>query len=412
MSLFYNIITELVSFFVFLFGGFHKKLQLGQKGRKESLLILKKNIQPNDKIVWLHCASLGEYEQGLPVFQSLKLQFKNHKFVLTFFSPSGYEVRKENPITDLVVYLPLDKNNNVNTFLDTLNPGLVVFVKYDLWPNYLQELKRREITTVLISALFRPSQTYFKSYGSWFKKLLFSFDYIFTQNLESLKLLNSIGFTNASIAGDTRFDRVSNQLKIDNKLDFIAKFKNTKTCVVAGSSWPEDDNLLVNYINQTKFPTKFIIAPHNINTNEIKLLAKKIQKPTAIYSNYKNETLENKSVFIIDCIGILSKIYNYADIAYVGGGMGASGLHNTLEAATFGIPIVIGKNYQKFPEAKDMLDKGGLFSIENHATLQNTLDNLVKNPKIRKKLGQINKDYITQNKGASKIIMEKIKKLY
>ena len=412
MSLFYNIITELVSFFVFLFGGFHKKLQLGQKGRKESLLILKKNIQPNDKIVWLHCASLGEYEQGLPVFQSLKLQFKDHKFVLTFFSPSGYEVRKENPITDLVVYLPLDKNNNVNTFLDTLNPGLVVFVKYDLWPNYLQELKRREITTVLISALFRPSQTYFKSYGSWFKKLLFSFDYIFTQNLESLKLLNSIGFTNASIAGDTRFDRVSNQLKIDNKLDFIAKFKNTKTCVVAGSSWPEDDNLLVNYINQTKFPTKFIIAPHNINTNEIKLLAKKIQKPTAIYSNYKNETLENKSVFIIDCIGILSKIYNYADIAYVGGGMGASGLHNTLEAATFGIPIVIGKNYQKFPEAKDMLDKGGLFSIENHATLQNTLDNLVKNPKIRKKLGQINKDYITQNKGASKIIMEKIKKLY
>lgn len=412
MSLFYNIITELVSFFVFLFGGFHKKLQLGQKGRKESLLILKKNIQPNDKIVWLHCASLGEYEQGLPVFQSLKLQFKNHKFVLTFFSPSGYEVRKENPITDLVVYLPLDKNNNVNTFLDTLNPGLVVFVKYDLWPNYLQELKRREITTVLISALFRPSQTYFKSYGSWFKKLLFSFDYIFTQNLESLKLLNSIGFTNASMAGDTRFDRVSNQLKIDNKLDFIAKFKNTKTCVVAGSSWPEDDNLLVNYINQTKFPTKFIIAPHNINTNEIKLLAKKIQKPTAIYSNYKNETLENKSVFIIDCIGILSKIYNYADIAYVGGGMGASGLHNTLEAATFGIPIVIGKNYQKFPEAKDMLDKGGLFSIENHATLQNTLDNLVKNPKIRKKLGQINKDYITQNKGASKIIMEKIKKLY
>lgn len=412
MSLFYDITTYLVSFFVFLFQGFHNKLQLGQKGRKESLLILKKNIQPSDKIVWLHCASLGEYEQGLPVFQSLKVQFKDHKFVLSFFSPSGYEVRKENPITDLVVYLPLDKRNNVNTFLDTLNPRLVVFVKYDLWPNYLQELKRRQITTVLISALFRPSQTYFKSYGSWFKKLLFSFDYIFTQNLESLKLLNSIGFTNASIAGDTRFDRVSNQLEIDNKLDFIAKFKNTKTCIVVGSSWPEDDNLVINYINQTKFATKFIIAPHSINANQINLLAKKIQKPTAIYSNYKNETLENKSVLIIDCIGILSKIYNYADIAYVGGGMGASGLHNTLEAATFGIPIVIGKNYQKFPEAKDMLDKGGLFSIENHVTLQNTLDNLVKNPKIRKKLGQINNDYITQNKGASKIIMEKIKKLY
>ena len=320
MSLFYNIITELVSFFVFLFGGFHKKLQLGQKGRKESLLILKKNIQPNDKIVWLHCASLGEYEQGLPVFQSLKLQFKDHKFVLTFFSPSGYEVRKENPITDLVVYLPLDKNNNVSTFLDILNPRLVVFVKYDLWPNYLQELKRRQITTVLISALFRPSQTYFKNYGSWFRKLLFSFDYIFTQNLESLKLLNSIGFTKVSVAGDTRFDRVSNQLDIDNKLDFIAKFKNTKTCIVAGSSWPEDDNLLINYINQTKFTTKFIIAPHNINTNQINLLAKKIQKPTVLYSNYKNETLENKSVFIIDCVGILSKyIIMQKSLMLVGG---------------------------------------------------------------------------------------------
>ena len=165
LSLFYNIITELISFLVFLFGSFHKKLQLGQKGRKESLLILKKNIRPSDKIVWLHCASLGEYEQGLPVFQSLKVQFKDHKFVLTFFSPSGYEVRKENPITDLVVYLPVDKKNNVSTFLDILNPRLVVFVKYDLWPNYLQELKRRQITTVLISALFRPSQIYFKNYG-------------------------------------------------------------------------------------------------------------------------------------------------------------------------------------------------------------------------------------------------------
>ena len=252
MSLFYNIIIELVTFFVFLFGGFHKKVQLGQKGRKESLQILQQNLSPSDKVIWLHCASLGEYEQGLPVFEALKTHYQDHKFVLSFFSPSGYEVRKINPITDLVVYLPLDKKSTVNSFLNITNPKLVVFVKYDLWPNYLQELKRRHITTVLISALFRPSQPYFKSYGNWFKKLLFTFDHIFTQDLESKKLLNSIGYSSTSVSGDTRFDRVGNQLKTDNKLDFIAKFKDTKTCIVAGSTWPEDDSLLIDYINTGK----------------------------------------------------------------------------------------------------------------------------------------------------------------
>ena len=412
MSLFYNIIIELVTFFVFLFGGFHKKVQLGQKGRKESLQILQQNLSPSDKVIWLHCASLGEYEQGLPVFEALKTHYQDHKFVLSFFSPSGYEVRKINPITDLVVYLPLDKKSTVNSFLNITNPKLVVFVKYDLWPNYLQELKRRHITTVLISALFRPSQPYFKSYGNWFKKLLFTFDHIFTQDLESKKLLNSIGYSSTSVSGDTRFDRVGNQLKTDNKLDFIAKFKDTKTCIVAGSTWPEDDSLLIDYINTGKENTKFIIAPHNIDSSQINSMLKKLQKPTVLYSNYKNEALENKSVFIIDTIGLLTKIYKYADIAYIGGGMGASGLHNTLEAATFGVPIVIGKNYQKFPEAKAMLTKGGLFSIDSREALQEILDTLVKNPEQTKALGQLNKDYITENKGASELVMAEITKLY
>ena len=412
MSLFYNIIIELVTFFVFLFGGFHKKVQLGQKGRKESLQILQQNLSPSDKVIWLHCASLGEYEQGLPVFEALKTHYQDHKFVLSFFSPSGYEVRKINPITDLVVYLPLDKKSTVNSFLNITNPKLVVFVKYDLWPNYLQELKRRHITTVLISALFRPSQPYFKSYGNWFKKLLFTFDHIFTQDLESKKLLNSIGYSSTSVSGDTRFDRVGNQLKTDNKLDFIAKFKDTKTCIVAGSTWPEDDSLLIDYINTSKENTKFIIAPHNIDSSQINSMLKKLQKPTVLYSNYKNEALENKSVFIIDTIGLLTKIYKYADIAYIGGGMGSSGLHNTLEAATFGVPIVIGKNYQKFPEAKAMLTKGGLLSVDSGASLQETLDALVKNPEKRKALGQTNKEYIKNNKGASELVMAEITKLY
>mgnify|MGYP006086448959 FL=1 len=412
MSLFYNIIIELVSFLVFLLGGLHKKLRLGQKGRKESLTLLKQNLSPRDKVIWLHCASLGEYEQGLPVFEALKTHYQDHKFVLSFFSPSGCEVRKINPITDLVVYLPLDKKKTVNSFLNITNPKLVVFVKYDLWPNYLQELRRRPITTVLISALFRPSQPYFKGYGSWFKKLLFTFDHIFTQDIESKELLNSIGCTRCSVSGDTRFDRVGNQLKTDNSLSFIAKFKGAKTCVVAGSTWPEDDALLISYINASNDRTKFVIAPHNIDSNQINLMLKKFQKPTVLYSNYKNETLENKSVFIIDTVGLLTKIYSYADIAYIGGGMGSTGLHNTLEAATFGVPIVIGKNYQKFPEAKAMLTKGGLASIDSRLSLQKTLDRLVKNPEKRKELGQTNKDYITKNKGATELVMAEIKTLY
>ena len=411
MRLFYNIIINLASVSIRLFGGLNKKIKQGQKGRHESILILKQTVHLSDKVIWLHCPSLGEYEQGLPVFQALKKQYKNHKFVMTFFSPSGYEIRKNNPIAEVVVYLPLDQKATVKSFLDVIHPELVVFVKYDLWPNYLLELKHRNIHTVLISALFRPSQPYFRVYGRWLKKLLFTFDHIFTQDTASKTLLNSIGYSAVTVSGDTRFDRVGNQLKMDNTLDFIAEFKDHKTCVVAGSTWPEDETLLIDYINSSKEGTKFIIAPHNMDLNQIKSMIKRLKKPTVCYSNYANETLEDKSVFIVDTIGLLSKIYSYADIAYIGGGMGASGLHNTLEAATFGLPIVIGKNYQKFPEAKAMLSKGGLFSIHTFESLESTLNMLINDSQKRIESGQKNKDYIKDNKGASELVMSELKTL-
>jgi 3-deoxy-D-manno-octulosonic-acid transferase len=411
LRLFYNIIINLASVSIRLFGGLNKKIKQGQKGRHESILILKQTVHLSDKVIWLHCPSLGEYEQGLPVFQALKKQYKNHKFVMTFFSPSGYEIRKNNPIADVVVYLPLDQKATVKSFLDVIHPELVVFVKYDLWPNYLLELKHRNIHTVLISALFRPSQPYFRVYGRWLKKLLFTFDHIFTQDTASKTLLNSIGYSAVTVSGDTRFDRVGNQLKMDNTLDFIAEFKDHKTCVVAGSTWPEDETLLIDYINSSKEETKFIIAPHNMDLNQIKSMIKRLKKPTVCYSNYANETLEDKSVFIVDTIGLLSKIYSYADIAYIGGGMGASGLHNTLEAATFGLPIVIGKNYQKFPEAKAMLSKGGLFSIHTFESLESTLNMLINDSQKRIESGQKNKDYIKDNKGASELVMSELKTL-
>jgi len=412
LSLFYNIIINLASVSVRLFGGLNKKIQQGQKGRSESLLILKQRLSSSDKVIWLHCASLGEYEQGLPVFQALKKQWKNHKFVMTFFSPSGYEIRKNNSIADIVVYLPLDQKKVVKTFLDITHPELVVFVKYDLWPNYLLELKRRAIKTVLISALFRPSQPYFKLYGLWFKKLLFIFDHIFTQDTASKVLLNSIGFNAVTVSGDTRFDRVGNQLKTDNTLDFIAAFKNNKICVVAGSTWPEDETLLINYINSSTQNTKFVIAPHNIDLNQIESMIKRLKKPFVRYSNYTTETLEDKSVFIVDTIGLLTKIYSYADIAYVGGAMGTSGLHNTLEAATFGLPIVIGKRYQKFPEAKAMLSNGGLMSIRNFESLESSLNMLINDSKKRMESGQKNKAYIEDNQGATTIVITELKRLF
>ena len=409
MGLFYNIIVGLAAITVRLFGGFHKKTKKGQEGRGESYQILAQELKKTDKVIWMHCASLGEYEQGLPVFEALKTHYKDHKFVMTFFSPSGYEIRKNNPISDVVVYLPLDQKSEVKKFLDLTHPDLVVFVKYDLWPNYLLELKRRNIPSILISALFRPSQAYFKFYGKWFKKLLFSFDHIFTQDSGSKALLNSIGYDAVTVSGDTRFDRVGNQTTTDNSLDFIAEFKNNQICIVAGSTWPEDELLLVEYINNCKDGIKFVIAPHNMDLNQIKSLTKRIQKPTVLYSNYKNETLNDKTVFVVDTIGLLTKIYNYADIAYVGGAMGTTGLHNTLEAATFGVPIVIGKNHKKFPEANAMLSNGGLFSIRAFESLESTLNMLVNDPKKRVECGRKNKDYIEVNKGASELIMTALK---
>lgn len=412
MRLFYNIIINLASVTVPLFGGLNKKIKQGQKGRNESILTLEQTVHPSDKVIWLHCASLGEYEQGLPVFQALKEHYSDHKFVMTFFSPSGYEIRKDNPIADVVVYLPLDQKSVVKRFLDLTHPELVVFVKYDLWPNYLLELKRRNITSILISALFRPTQAYFKFYGGWLKKLLFSFDHIFTQDTDSKVLLNSIGYDAVTVSGDTRFDRVGNQLNTDNTLDFIAEFKNNQTCIVAGSTWPEDEVLLVDYINNCKDDIKFIIAPHNMDLNQIKSMIKRIEKPTVLYSNYKNETLIDKSVFIVDTIGLLTKIYNYADIAYVGGAMGATGLHNTLEAATFGAPIVIGKNYKKFPEANAMKTLGGLVSIDSYDALLLALDGFVLDLEKRTQAGQKNRQYIETSKGASEIVMAELHQIF
>ncbi len=402
---FYNILTHIAGFHLNLIGLFNEKLKLGVKGRKASFGLLESKLSDNDKTLWFHCASLGEYEQGLPVFEKVKTMYPQHKVVLTFFSPSGYEVKKNTPIADVVVYLPLDTSANAKRFLNLVHPELVIFVKYEIWPNYLLEVKKRHIKAILISALFRKNQSFFKPTGQWMQKALFAFNHIFVQNEESKQLLNNIGYNDVIISGDTRFDRVSNQLTIDNTLNFIETFKQDHLCVVVGSSWPDDEALFINFINEDTSNTKYIIAPHNIKSAQISNLKTKLKQTTILYSEKDTSDLQNAKVFIIDTIGILSKIYSYADIAYVGGGLGTSGLHNTLEAAVFGVPIIIGNHYKKFPEASAMIEKQGMFSISNQTELNSVLINLINDEDLRVKSGSQNSTYIKDNQGAvAKII--------
>ncbi|WP_372752395.1 3-deoxy-D-manno-octulosonic acid transferase [Mariniflexile sp.] len=407
MGLIYNIGIHLAHFGLKCAAPFNKKIKSGVKGRSRTFKTLQEALKPSDKTLWFHCASLGEYEQGLPVFKVLREHYKSHKIVLSFFSPSGYEIRKNSPIADLVVYLPLDSRANAKNFLDKINPELTVFVKYDIWPNFLNELKSRKLRAILISASFRTNQSFFKFYGKQLHEALFAFEHIFTQNEGSKKLLESIHYKKVTISGDTRFDRVSSQLEIDNTLDFIATFKQDKLCIVAGSTWPEDESLLINFINsETSKDVKYIIAPHNIKSNQIKNIQEKLNVESILFSEKDNKPVESAQVFIIDTIGILSKIYNYAEIAYVGGAIGNTGLHNTLEPAVFGVPIIIGNHHEKFPEAQEMIDNNGLFSISNQSELDAVLTELIQNADKRLEAGKNNSNYIKKNRGAVTTIIK------
>ncbi len=411
MNLLYNIAIQLTSVVLKLLSFFNTKLKLGVNGRATTFTKLNQLLHKKSKTLWFHCASLGEYEQGLPIFTELRKDYPNHIIILSFFSPSGYEIRKNAPFADLVVYLPLDTKQNTKRFISLVNPELTVFVKYEIWPNYLNELKNKNLRAILISAVFRKDQSFFKWYGSQTREALFAFEHIFTQNETSKKLLESINYKNVTISGDTRFDRVSNQLNIDNNLEFIKAFKNNKLCIVIGSSWPEDESLIIKFINNySGTPVKFIIAPHNIKPKQIENIQSGLIKPTILFSKKEKQDLKQYDVFVLDTIGLLSKTYSYADIAYIGGAMGNTGLHNILEPAVFGIPIIIGKNYQKFPEAFDMIKNKGVKSISNFEELSIVLNSLISDTDLRLTTGKQNEDFIKKNKGAVIQIMQYLRK--
>ncbi len=386
------------------------KLSLFVEGRKHTLTILRKNISQKDKVIWIHAASLGEYEQGLPILEKLKLAYPTHTLLLTFFSPSGYEIRKNTATADVVTYLPLDTKKKVREFLNTTNPKLAIFIKYEIWPNYLNELKKRNIPTLLVSALFKKKQIYFRPYGKFMRKALNAFNHFYVQDERSKSLLNSIGYTNSTVTGDTRLDRVSEILHADNSLDFMNRFSTTSNCLVSGSTWPEDETFLVDYINSSSSDMKFVIAPHNIKKEHSATLKDSITRPTLLYSEIEAQNLDAIDVLIIDTIGLLTKIYSYASIAYVGGGF-ATGLHNTLEPAVFGIPVIIGPKYLGFIEAEELVAIGGILSIRDKEELAQCIDQLKSSKSTREKLGRLNATYITQNKGASIHIMKGIREI-
>ncbi len=407
MNFFYNFLVFITSKLLPIIALFNKKIKLFVIGRRETFSKIK-NLS-NSKTIWFHAASLGEFEQARPIIEDLKKNFKSYKILVTFFSPSGYEIRKNYKLADVVCYLPLDSNSNARKFIKEVNPTLAIFIKYEFWPNILNELKRNEIPTILVSGILRNNQMFFKWYGGFMRKSLKAFHHFFVQNESSKKLLNSIDFKNITIAGDTRFDRVSKILEQDNSLDFINEFKNNKYTIVAGSTWQEDEELLVNYINTNLSENeKFIIAPHNIKSDAIIALQKSINKKTVLFSKKNGKDLSEYQVFIIDTIGILTKIYAVAEVAYVGGGL-KTGLHNILEPATFGIPVVIGNKYDKFKEAVDLVKIGGCLSIQSQEEFTRELTNFKEDKNLRKLTGVINKKYIQDNLGAKDLIMNYLK---
>ncbi|KAA3615866.1 MAG: 3-deoxy-D-manno-octulosonic acid transferase [Flavobacterium sp.] len=412
MRTLYSFLTHISVFFLWVSGFFNKKMRLFVKGRKKVLDRIAQQIHPQDKTIWFHCASLGEFEQGLPIMQAIKTNYPNYKLVLTFFSPSGYEIKKNSPVADLITYLPLDTAGNARRFISLVHPSLAIFVKYEFWPNYLFELESSGIPAIIVSGLFRKSQSFFRPYGSFMRKALRTIDHFFVQNKNSEMLLKEIGIDCVSISGDTRFDRVSAQIEQDNTLPFIEEFKGNSICIVCGSTWPEDEAILIPYINTATTHVKFIMAPHIIEAAKIDAFRKKIAGTSVLYSEKDTADLTGTSVLIIDNIGLLTKIYSYADIAYVGGAMGTSGLHNILEPATFGIPIVIGRNFEKFPEAKRLQSLAALFSVSSSEEIFEIMSRLVDDKSFREKSGMIAGHFVNSNTGATRVIMDYITSLH
>lgn len=410
MTILYLLGIRIFQILVLLASPFNSKAKLWLKGRKEIFKSLKRNIGLNEKIFWIHCASLGEFEQGRPLIEALKSEYPQHKILLTFYSPSGYEIRKNYEQADYVYYLPLDTPLNAKHFVEIVKPQAVFFVKYEFWYFFLREIHKHNIPLYLVSGIFRKNQRFFKPNGIKSRKMLKWFTHFFLQNEESKELLQSINITNVSVTGDTRFDRVYDITQKAKPLPLVESFAKDKIVLIAGSSWKSDEELLLKYFNESSYAFKMIIAPHEIHKENINRIEKTVadSKTVLKFSEANKTNIQNADVLIIDSIGILSSVYKYGKIAYIGGGFG-KGIHNILEAATFGLPILFGPNYLKFKEAVELIDLKGAFSIKNYDELKSNLNYFLSDLEKIKEAGKISSKYVEQNRGATAHILNEIK---
>lgn len=367
---------------------------------------MKETITTKDKVIWMHCSSLGEFEQGRPLLERLRNTYPSYKILLTFFSPSGYEVRKNYEGADYIFYLPGDSNPNAKRFYDVVNPQLVIFVKYEFWHYYLSEAKKRNVPLLLISGIFRKKQPFFSKFGHFYRNMLSCFTHLFVQNEESVSLLQSIGFTeNVSLVGDTRFDRVIEITEGFQPISSIENFCAGSNVVVAGSTWLEDDKELAHYAN-TRNKVKFIIAPHNIGKDRLNE-CRKLYKHSTLFSSIQSASpATNINTIIIDNIGMLSRLYKYATVCYVGGGFGADGVHNVLEAAVYGKPVVFGPEYEKFNEAIELVESEGAISIENALELEAAFDSLLNDSSNYTERAKAAGNYVYSKQGSTQKILE------
>ena len=377
-----------------------------KQGLKEIFHYLAQNADPEGGYIWIHASSLGEFEQGRPIIEAIKAHYPEQKIAITFFSPSGYEVRKNYPKADLICYLPFDLPNNVNRFLNILKPKQAIFIKYEFWGNYLNALAKRNIPTYIISAIFRPSQIFFRPYGGYFRRILQNFEHLYVQDENSKKLLKDIGITKVSVTGDTRFDRVLEIRSQAKELPLIEQFSKEKFTLIAGSSWPKDEEIFIDYFNRHP-EMKLIIAPHEIHEEHIQFILSRLNRTTIRYTQADEKNIQKADCIIIDCFGLLSSIYRYGQVAYVGGGFGA-GIHNVPEAAVYSIPVIFGPNHKKFKEAKELIIAGGGFSISKSEDFKLVMDRLLKNKEFLSKAGITAGQYIQNNSGASKKILKEL----
>lgn len=387
---------------------FNEKAAQFVKGRRNWRKKLAEKIETNARYIWVHCASLGEFEQGRPLIEEIRKQFPEYRILLTFFSPSGYEIRKNYELADIIMYLPLDTRRNAKKFLQLVQPETAFFIKYEYWHYYIGELKKRNIPLYMVSAIFRENQHFFKNstWGKWYRKMLGKIAHLFVQNEKSAQLLQSIGISNFTISGDTRFDRVAAIARGAKEIPVVEKFKGNQPLLIAGSTWKPDEELLAAFINNQP-NLKVVFAPHEVTETNMNRLEQLLKTSCVRLSKADENEIHRFQVLIIDSVGLLSSLYRYGNLAYIGGGFGV-GIHNILEAATFGLPVIFGTNYEKFKEAVDLKNLGGAFPVQNFNELEKILTSFLNNPHVLSEASAVCKNYVEKNVGATNLIIKKV----